>query len=254
MTIAETLSLAIQNLRAEKPDTVVTPIVPTLSQLIESYEYPANSVLMGVAEDGFPILLNLRTTRPGSILLLGDAGSGKTNFLRFIAQSVVWMYEPNELSFAVITPGVEGWQGWESLPHSLGVFSSFDANLKTFLFDICEWAEKNETEQQRIILIDNLDALAHLDSDGLDSLHWLLYNGPLHGVWMFVTLNATSALEMPGWLNLFRVRIYGHIADREVSDALTQLPAAGMGQLMSGAQFSMRSKGQWLRFWLPEAE
>ena len=252
MNISETLSLAL-NLQpqAEPP---ITPIVPPLSHLIERYEFPPQSLLFGVAEDSQPMLLNLKTLRQGAVLIVGDAGSGKTSFLRFLAQSAVWMYEPNEISFTVITPGPEGWQGWESLPHNLGILPAYDPAIKNTLQELRTWAQENKSAQQRLVLIDNLDALAHLDEEGLENLHWLLYNGAMHGLWMIVTMNTASAIEMTGWLPLFRVRLYGMITNPRHAEMLTYLPAVHLSALARGTQFAMRSKGSWLRFWLPNAE
>src|SRR5687767_15840997 len=71
------------------PSTQPMPVAPTLSDVLAGIgPLPREALLMGVASDGLPVLLNLRDPLPGPILVVGDAGVGKTIFLQTMAQSV----------------------------------------------------------------------------------------------------------------------------------------------------------------------
>ena len=66
-----------------------------------------------------------------------------------------------------------------------------------------------------------------------------------------VSVNAARAAKLPEWLACFRTRIYGRISHPGLAEELTPIPGAGLNTLFPGAQFCMRQKGHWLRFWLP---
>jgi len=53
------------------------------------------------------------------------------------------------------------------------------------------------------------------------------------------------------WLQIFRTRVFGRIADERVAAALGADRSSALDQLEARIQFSLRENGNWLRFWLP---
>jgi hypothetical protein len=198
-----------------------------------------------------PVLLSLVNPKPGPVLIIGDAGSGKTQFLRTLAQSVAWMHAPESVRFNVITATPEGWQGWDVIPNFDGIYSTYERGASDLLFDLTAWAQGNQTDQATLLLIDDLMAFTTLEPHAQDNLKWILANGPAHRLWPIVTLNSYLALDIQPWVALFRTRIYGAVQDVNIAGAITPIPGAALTTLLPGAQFTMRSRSQWLRFWLP---
>jgi hypothetical protein len=66
-----------------------------------------------------------------------------------------------------------------------------------------------------------------------------------------VTLNAPRYGQIISWLQNFRTRIFGHVANARVAEALGGDGTSGLDQLEARIQFSLREKENWLRFWLP---
>jgi hypothetical protein len=64
-------------------------------------------------------------------------------------------------------------------------------------------------------------------------------------------MNAPRYGQVILWLQNFRTRIFGQVANGRVAEALGAEKASGLGQLEPRVQFSMREKENWLRFWLP---
>src|SRR4030095_7827721 len=95
MTTNRQFSLALEalaELRTEtsSPSSAPTPVPPTLSEILEEIgPIPREALLLGMAADGLPILLNLYDSHPGPILVIGDAGAGKTGFLQTVARSAI---------------------------------------------------------------------------------------------------------------------------------------------------------------------
>ena len=62
-------------LRGEQPLQPLEPEIPTAGIIVEQpSSLPAGSLLLGMAEDGLPVLLDLYDPAPGPLLVAGDGG------------------------------------------------------------------------------------------------------------------------------------------------------------------------------------
>ena len=228
------------------------PGLPTLENVLANVTpLPDYGLFLGVASDGLPLLLNLRDPGPGSLLILGDARTGKTDFLQGIARAASLAHRPRFLRFAVVTPFPEEWAGWNNLPHFLGLWRPDDQGLKDLFFDLSTRAQDQNKSETLLLLVDDLNSLMDLESTLLENLHWLLAYGAAGQVWTIATLNADQALSLPNWVGAFRTRIFSRIGNPEIAGKFTSKPDANLGTLHSGTQFCIREQTHWLRFWLP---
>lgn len=265
MTINRRFSSALQALTELKPETLESrskplPVAPTLSEVLARMgSLPAEALFLGIASDGLPVLLNLYNPHPGPILLAGDAGSGKTAFLQTIAQSVAQTHDPKDVQFSVVTNYPDEWESVQSISHSMGVFSVGHSSTQEYLKSLAGWAHSNKTTRQCVLLlVDDLESVASLDMDSVQNFRWLLLRGPSRRVWPIVTLNAARYGQVLAWLQNFRTRIFGRVANQRIAEALGGGQFSGLDQLEARIQFSMREKDtrsgpveNWLRFWLP---
>ena len=245
---------------ASTPPSKPVPAAPSLNDVLaEIGSLPREALFIGVATDGLPVLLNLYDSHPGPVLVAGDAGSGKTAFLRTIAQSVVQTHNANDIQFGVITNYPDEWEDLASTPHGLGIFSVGHNSTQEFVGSLATWAHSNKNSHQCILLlVDDLESVASLDFTTLQNFRWLLLRGPARRVWPIVTLNAPRYGQIISWLQNFRTRIFGRVANGRVAEALGGDKASGLDQLEARIQFSLREKDtrsspveKWLRFWLP---
>jgi hypothetical protein len=102
-----------------------------------------------------------------------------------------------------------------------------------------------------LLLIDDLESVASLDPQAVRDFRWLLLRGPARHVWPIVTLNAPRYGQVILWLQSFRTRVFGHVGNRRVAEALGGEKASMLSQLEAGTLFALREKENWLRFWLP---
>ena len=234
---------------------------PALSEaLAEIGPLPAEALFLGVASDNLPVLLNLYDPHPGPMLVAGDAGSGKTAFLQMIAQSVVQTHRSDDVQFGVITNYADEWERLEEAPHRIGVFPVGHKSTQEFMRSLAAWAHSNKnTHQCVLLLVDDLESVASLDLETVQNFRWLLLRGPARRVWPIVTLNAPRYGQVISWLQNFRTRVFGRVANGQVAQALDGDNASVLAQLDArmhdrpGAlrEFSIREKENWLRFWLP---
>jgi len=254
-------SLTLDALAGLKPDNTTShpaspqpiPAAPTLNEILEEISpLPREALLLGMAPDGLPVLLNLYDALPGPILVIGDAGSGKTDFLRVVAHSVMRTHSSEDVQYGVITNHADEWDNIDETTHCMGIFPVRHAKAEEFMLALTTWAHANRTSNQsKLLLVDDLESVSNLELDILQNFRWLLLRGPARHVWPIITMNAERYEQIIAWLQNFRTRIFGRIADERIAFALGADKTSALDQLQARIQFSLPENSKWLRFWLP---
>jgi hypothetical protein len=216
-----------------------------------SAHLPGGSLLLGMAEDGLPILLDLYDPSPGPLLVAGDGGSGKTAFLQSLARAA-GLQNPGDIQFGVLTPFPEEWTSLEALPHCLGVCPAYHPSAATFISQLVSWAQAlSRTRQALLLLFDGFDLMTGSEVQSLHDLRWLLMYGPERHIWPVVSINPARLAHLQTWLDFFHTRILGHVNHVHNARTLVEDPQVSLGDLQSGKQFGLSQSGSWLKFWLP---
>jgi len=252
----------IEAARAARPDSPAPaadqarpePADPSLADsLSELGPLPREALLLGLAPDGLPVLLNLHDPHPGPLLVAADPGAGKTSLLGMIAQAAADMHAVEDVRFGVITNYPDEWEQQAELEHCLGIFPTYHDSAIDFLNSLSGWAHANKGSQESILLlVDDLESLEHIDFEARQTLRWLLLRGPVRRVWPIVSMNAERVTQVESWLEAFRTRIFGSIQDDRTAEGLTGIRGATLKHLQTGLQFALREGGDWLKFWIPE--
>ena len=228
---------------------------PNLSDVLREYiPLPHEALFLGVANDGLPVLLNLRDPVPGPVLVTGDSHSGKTKLLQIIARAIDQSHNSEDIKFAVVTENIKGWEGPDQSANCEGILS-FNQSLTTnYLDSLVDWAHNNKHDKQFILLlVDGLEAL--IADKGIHQVfRWLLLRGPARRIWPIITLDAAHSLTVNQWLGSFRTRLCGHITGERDIQTLTGSTNNFFRDLIPGSQFTMRERNDWLPFWLPNLD
>jgi len=233
----------------------LTPALPPLSEVLtELGPMPTEAMFLGVASDGLPVLLNLHDPVPGPILIVADAGTGKTDLLQTIALAAGMMHQPEQVQFGAMTSHPEEWSELDQSPNNVGTFPVYHRSAEDFILSLASWAHGNKSSRQSVLLlIDDLETVAKLDFDAQQNLRWLLLRGPARRVWPIVTLNPNRMDNVYNWLEAFHTRVYGPIQNihlaRQMDAHNTELDSLNIG-----TQFALREGNQWLRFWIPSMD
>lgn len=251
-------SLALESylelkMEAAPPRPAPLPAPPNIDTVLaEIGPLPREALFLGVASDGLPVLLNLHDHVPGPLLVPGEAGSGKTDFLRSIVRALIRSHKASELQYGVLTGHPDEWEEVESTPHRAGVFPIADSSAQDFMLSLASWAHTNKgSNQSLLLLVDDLEALARLDFDALQNFRWLLARGPARRVWPVITMNAERYGQVLAWIPIFRTRIFGRIRNERVAEILSSDRASALEMLKAPIQFSLRENEKWVKFWLP---
>jgi hypothetical protein len=212
---------------------------------------PSEALLLGLADDGLPVLLNMWDPTPGPILVAGDAGSGKTDFLKVIAGFVLSSRQPREVQYGVITDRPHEWHGHVESGHCIGIFSMSQQNVTKFVQALTVWIDMARTSRQSVLLLmDGLEDFAAWDGRLNQNLQKILLHGPAKKLWPVVTLNLESCHNARPWLKYFRTRVFGHSQHASfIDDEAGQ--HARCGTLSKGREFSLKEASQWIRFRIP---
>jgi hypothetical protein len=233
----------------------VVPAPETARPLVDPLQVfaslPADSLLFGLASDGLPLLLNLRDPQPGPILLIGDQGCGKTDFLKTLVRATRRLMPPGAVQFTVLTNFADEWYDLLPAEALLGVWEADQPLAADLLSQLEAHLHAPSENQPTILLFDGLESVQQLSSAAQSSLANLLMHGPHALIWPVVTVNASLALELSYWLSFFRTRLYGQILHQPTARYVTSLPGAPLGNLAAPNQFCLREKSHWLKFLRP---
>jgi hypothetical protein len=253
--IAELAELAEEK-QADKALRMPSVVLPSLESVIaDASPFPSEALLLGLAEDGLPVLLNLNDPIPGPILIAADQSSGKTKLLQMMARAVELLRSPSDIQYGVITSYPQEWEGFEQNQLNAGVYSAQHDNTQEFLQSLFDWAHNNKGNNQFILLfIDDLESLKSMDPQTEQNLRWLLLRGPSRRVWPIVTINAHNSRNMESWLSFFRTRLFGRTQDAQDSNFIAGTSSEDLQDLISGSQFAIREGNQWLKFLSPSID
>jgi len=234
------------------PDTTL-PSAMTLEELIaQNPTLPNDTLMLGMANDGLPVLLNLYEPAPGPVLVVGDSGVGKTSLMQTLARATDLIQDPSDIQFGVVSSNPNEWKTLDASPGSLGVWPANHSSAQDFIQRITDWAGQPEHGRQIIVLfLDDLASIINTSYEIQENIKWLLLNGSKNQVWIVASLNVVRAIRMRVWLDLFNTHIFGYIQQPSLARALTTDSLSDFESLVPGLEFDIKQQGEWLRFWLP---
>lgn len=235
---------------------VVPPQAPLLDDLLGRLDpLPERALLLGLCEDGFPLLLDLADPASGSLLVASDVQLGNASLLGSILASACRLNRPDQLQTHVISPHRGDFTHLYAQPHFGEFFHPQSARSAHFIQYLWGLVERRRFGYDhgaiQLVVIDALDLLL----DGLSPAHredllWLVRTGPSQGVWLLAALGtAYYRPAMHPLIEAFPTRILGRTRSPRLTTYLSGDPSLDASRLHPGAQFFVRTGGQLLGFW-----
>jgi hypothetical protein len=224
---------------------------------------PAQTAVVGVCEDGLPVLVDLSDPAPGSILVVSDDEVLRRRLLRTLLHSAALLNSPRNVQFILLTTRPQEWHQWmdgqeitrqclgiEALPGSRDEPEEMGSPDR-WLLKAAGWADQRRSGGLNgpavLLLVDDLEAAARLEYDARVNFDWLVKEGPAVRIWPVVCLRASAAKEMTRWVRLFKTRLLGPAEDGGTLGQLSGNPDLSL----DAAQFAVRVQETWLKFRIP---
>jgi hypothetical protein len=234
--------------------SVFAEITPPEPSIFTGAIHPDGTLLLGNAEDGSHLLLDLYDSSTGPLLVAGDAGCGKTAFLQSLVQESI-LLDPGEIQFGVLTPFPEEWRAQEAMPNCMGIWPTYHSSAQTFLSRLISWAEVlSSVRQVVVVLIDDLEILTARSSSINKNLRWLLSNGPQRRIWPVVSVNPGRLNRLIYWLEYFQTRILGKVQLFQTAQFLAGDHFMDLTALLPGRQFYLSQPHTSQKIWLPSVD
>lgn len=228
-----------------------------LSQLLDSTGPLApGCVVLGACEDGLPFLLDLDNPEPGSLLVAGDRGCGKTRLLQAVLTSAVVLNSPEEVAYSILAYDPFEYAGAARMVHCQELAAVDDPLQSDVIAALTDLATQRRHGDWRgpamLLVIDDLaTCLQYLDDQSFAHLYWLVRHGPQLRIWTLASLASETIDQVDErLLAAFPTRLLGSVHSSRMATYLARDPHSLAGDLVSGSQFCVPFAGEWIRFWV----
>jgi DNA segregation ATPase FtsK/SpoIIIE, S-DNA-T family len=222
---------------------------------------PPGTAVLGLCDDGAPLLLRLPSPDVAHVLISGTTGSGKTALCRTIVLSLAATHRRSQMQFVLVDPKRQAFAPFAHLPHLLRPIIGDTATAADVLQDMVKLMEargqgEGETRGQagwtpRVVVV--LDELADLMQVGGkafgENLTRLAQRGREAGVHVIACTQKPSSQVLGALIRAnFPVRLVGRVVSPEDARVAAGIGGTGAEKLVGRGDFVAVASGQVLRF------
>src|SRR5512135_1452304 len=223
--------------RSDPQPVKLLPLYSRLPQI------PFGTSVLGLAEDGAPLLLRLPSPDVAHVLIAGTTGSGKTALVQAMIASLALTHRRSQMQFVLIDPKGRAFEGLNTLPHLLRpIVSHADQVIRVLneMATLMETRDRTRVTDPRIIIV--LDELADLvqtcGSEIVESLERLVQRGREAGIHIIgATQKPSSAILGPLVKANFPVRLVGRVVSSEDARVAAGFGGTGAERLSGHGDF-----------------
>lgn len=215
---------------------------------------PQGSMVLGVDEEGAPLLVRLTSPDVAHILVAGSTGSGKTVLLRSMILSLALAHGPHQLQLLLIDPKSRGFGPLAGLPHlSRPIITSPEQAVQALAGAVEEMERRDMEKRHTPLLALFIDELADLRMVGGKQVEHhlarLTQRGREAGVHVIVATQRPAATIVGGLVKAnLPVRLVGSVASPEDAKVATGIARSGAERLTGRGDFLLVARGEIIRF------
>ena len=215
---------------------------------------PPYTAVLGVEENGTPLLVRLTAPDVAHILIAGTTGSGKTALARTLITSLAMHNRQSEVQLVLIDPKGRGFGPLAQLPHVLGEVACDVPSAMERLRWVMEEMERRDRHQLSrpllVVAVDELADLLHVGGQPVEAmLTRLSQRGREAGIHLVACTQKPTAALIGGAMKAnFPVRLVGTVATKDEARYATGLADSGAEKLEGKGDFLLVAKGEQVRF------
>lgn len=228
----------------ETPYTRTRDSLPSLEEVLASQaDLPALSLLLGLGEDGLPLVLDLEDPDASAFLIASDDGFDNTALLHSIVTAALKGNHPNDLLVHLISPHADDLLNFHHQPHFRLSYTPFHPGTPIVIEELVNLVVSRQGDTVpgscQILGIDGLDLLWQaLPPQARLNMDWLIRNGPAAGLWVIATVESTYLADsLTSAISLFPSRILGQVSQPNLARYLSGLGRSYLADLIPGQEF-----------------
>jgi len=220
---------------------------------------PELTAVLGVDEDGAPLLLKITSPDVTHILVAGATGSGKTVLLKTIILSLALYNPQSKLQLAIIDPKARGLDALSGVPHLIRPIEADPARAVYMLEGLVVEMERRDrvriSRPAIVVVIDELADLRMVAGKRVEAaLTRLTQRGREAGVHVILATQRPAAAIVGGLIKAnLPVRLVGAVTTPEDAKVATGIAGSGANRLRGHGDFLLVARQEIVRFQAPYA-
>ena len=215
---------------------------------------PPLTAVLGVDEDGAPLLLHVTSPDVAHILVAGTTGSGKTVLLKMLILSLVLSNPQSKLQLAIIDPKARGLSALAGVPHLIRPIESDPGRAVALLEGlVLEMERRDRLKINRpaiVIVIDELADLRLVAGKRVETaLTRLTQRGREAGLHVILATQRPASAIVGGLVKAnLPVRLVGAVTTPEDAKVATGIAGSGANRLRGRGDFLLVARQEMVRF------
>lgn len=204
--------------------------VPYLREILENFRpMPEEAVMLGMADDGLPVLINAKDSHTPNIIIWDKLARQGLLILKVIVEYVfrfrkLVSFKPTEVEFVVLTLHSEDWgelneygMGMRGNTSCIGIIPFSSALANKVIRGLAKWIHEPHQSSKHpvIVLVDGLEHLSKMDRDFKTDFRYILTKGRKKNVYVVGTASKKNFAKVQEWLDGFGAEIYGGDVDTD---------------------------------------
>jgi S-DNA-T family DNA segregation ATPase FtsK/SpoIIIE len=228
---------------------------------------PLFTAVLGLCDDGAPLLVRLASPDVAHVLISGTTGSGKTALCQTIILSLVMAHRRSQLQFVLVDPKRRAFAPFETLPHLLRPVIGDASEAVQALGELVRLMETRgapikgalgaaqrgaEVTPRIIVVLDELADLMHANAGGKElneHLTRLVQRGREVGIHVIACTQKPSSQVLGTLVRAnFPARLVGKVVSPEDARVAAGIGGTGAEKLAGRGDFIAVAAGQVVRF------
>lgn len=226
-------------------------LLPLLDRLRASGAVvPPVTAVLGLDQEGMPLLVRLPSANVAHVLIAGTTGSGKTALARTMVASLAASNHQRSLQLVLVDPKGRGLVAFEGLPHLLvPVVTRVDEAVAVLGRLVAEMERRDaegRSEPRLVVVLDELADLVQVGGRELEGrLVRLTQRGREAGLHLVACTQKPAAAVIGGLVKSnFPVRLVGAVTSPDDARVAAGIGGTGAERLLGQGDFLVVAKGE----------